>query len=51
MNDVASLRAEIKTWERTFKAKKGREPTVDDIKKLPDIGSSFDPSHAAFLIL
>ena len=38
MSDLATVRAEIKGWERSFRATQGREPTVDDIKRLPDIG-------------
>lgn len=43
MADVASLRAEIKNWERTFTASEGRNPSVDDIKRLPHIGSTARP--------
>jgi hypothetical protein len=43
MTDLPSLRAEIKNWERTFKATEGRNPSVDDIKKLPHIGSTTLP--------
>ncbi|KAJ3530333.1 hypothetical protein NMY22_g8621 [Coprinellus aureogranulatus] len=35
MNDLASVRAEIKSWERTFRGSEGRDPSVDDIRKLP----------------
>lgn len=38
--DLASLRAEIKVWERVFKAEHQRNPTIDDIKSLPKIGQS-----------
>ncbi|KZT57851.1 hypothetical protein CALCODRAFT_482845 [Calocera cornea HHB12733] len=39
--DLDRLRAELKTWERDFKAKKGREPSRDDIKKAPDIDAKY----------
>ncbi|KAF7307179.1 hypothetical protein MIND_00511500 [Mycena indigotica] len=32
--DLASLKKEIKEWERSFRAKHGRDPTVDEIKQL-----------------
>lgn len=38
MQDVSSVRAEIKAWERSYKSENGREPSVHDIKKLPHIG-------------
>jgi hypothetical protein len=38
MADIAAVRAELKTWERTFKAQNGREPSVHDIKAHPTIG-------------
>jgi len=37
--DVTALRAEIKAWERDFKADYGRDPTIQDIKDRPDIGA------------
>jgi len=37
--DAAPLRAEIKAWERDFKADNGRDPTIQDIKDRPDIGA------------
>lgn len=37
--DVAALRAEIKTWERDFKANNGRDPTIQDIKDRQDVGA------------
>ncbi len=39
-SDVATIRAEIKAWERSFKETNGREPTIEDIKKQPTIGVS-----------
>lgn len=38
--DIDVLRVEIKSWERAFKQEHGRAATVDDIKRLPDIGES-----------
>lgn len=38
MQNVSSVRAEIKAWERSYKLENGCEPSVDDIKKLPHIG-------------
>ena len=42
--DVASVRAEIKAWERDFRAKHGRDPSVQEIKDQPAIGMS-SPLH------
>lgn len=39
MSERDSVRAEIKSWERQFKAENGREPSVQDIKDNPSIGS------------
>ena len=36
--DVLTLRAEIKTWERAFRASNSRDPSVQDIKENPEIG-------------
>lgn len=40
MTDAQTLRTEIKSWERAFKAKHDRTPTVQDIKDNPEIGAS-----------
>lgn len=40
MTDALSLRTEIKSWERAFKTKNQRAPTVQDIKDNPEIGVS-----------
>ena len=37
--DVAALRAEIKAWERDFKALHGRQPSIDEIRQQPRIGT------------
>lgn len=37
--DLATLRADIKTWERDFKAHHGRQPTIEEIKQLPAMGT------------
>ncbi|CAL1695141.1 unnamed protein product [Somion occarium] len=39
--DVATLRAEIKSWEREFKSQHGREPTIQEIKQLPAIAEKY----------
>ena len=36
---LAGVKAEIKTWERAFRAKHDRNPTRDDIKARRDIGT------------
>jgi hypothetical protein len=36
---LATVKAEIKTWERAFRAKHDRNPTRDDIKARKDIGT------------
>ena len=43
MADVATVRAEIKAWERSFKEDNGREATIQDIKDNPAIGMPFCP--------
>ncbi len=42
--DVAPLRAEIKAWERDFRASHGRDPSLQEIKDQPHIGTSHLPS-------
>jgi len=39
-SELASVRAEIKTWERGFRNTNGRNPTIDDIKQQPTVGAS-----------
>ncbi|KAI0375241.1 hypothetical protein BV20DRAFT_1117647 [Pilatotrama ljubarskyi] len=39
--DVGALRAEIKAWERDFKAKHGRDPSVQEIKQQPAIAAKY----------
>ncbi|EIN14043.1 hypothetical protein PUNSTDRAFT_140433 [Punctularia strigosozonata HHB-11173 SS5] len=39
--DAASLRAELKGWERAFREANGREPGVDDIRRLPHIADKY----------
>ncbi|KAG2159651.1 uncharacterized protein EDB93DRAFT_1244440 [Suillus bovinus] len=41
MADVASLRTEIKAWERDFKSKFSRDPSVQDIKDQPAIAEKY----------
>ncbi|KIM88565.1 hypothetical protein PILCRDRAFT_2789 [Piloderma croceum F 1598] len=41
MLHVASVRSEIKTWERNFKDNHGREPSVQDIKAQPAIAEKY----------
>ncbi|KAG2045051.1 hypothetical protein BDR03DRAFT_20251 [Suillus americanus] len=41
MADVASLRTEIKAWERDFKSKFSRDPSVQDIKDQPAIADKY----------
>ncbi|KAJ7361487.1 hypothetical protein DFH08DRAFT_375734 [Mycena albidolilacea] len=41
MADVSALKTEIKTWERSFRAKHGREPSVQDIKNQPDLAEKY----------
>lgn len=36
--DLAALKAELKVWERAFKAQHGREPGKGDIKAAPEMG-------------
>ena len=38
--DLAALRAEIKAWERDFRSKHGRDPSIQEIKDQPAIGTS-----------
>ncbi|KAL1951454.1 hypothetical protein VTO73DRAFT_603 [Trametes versicolor] len=39
--DVAALRVEIKSWEREFKAKHGRDPSIQEIKDQPAIAAKY----------
>ncbi|KAJ7193360.1 hypothetical protein GGX14DRAFT_589280 [Mycena pura] len=39
--DVAALRTEIKTWERSFRAAHGRDPSVQDIKDQPGLAERY----------
>ncbi|KAI0347845.1 hypothetical protein BDW22DRAFT_1341111 [Trametopsis cervina] len=39
--DVSAIRAEIKAWEREFKALHGRDPTIQEIKDRPDIAEKY----------
>ncbi|KAI0720025.1 hypothetical protein C8T65DRAFT_634612 [Cerioporus squamosus] len=39
--DVAALRAEIKAWERDFRASHGRDPSVQEIKSQPAIAAKY----------
>ncbi|KAG6854219.1 hypothetical protein C0991_009237 [Blastosporella zonata] len=41
MSDVSTVKAEIKAWERSFKASNGRDPNVNDIKDIPDIAAKY----------
>ncbi|KAG6817713.1 hypothetical protein H0H87_004504 [Tephrocybe sp. NHM501043] len=41
MSDLSSVRAEVKAWERSFKAANGRDPSIQDIKELPDIAAKY----------
>ncbi|KAG2154644.1 hypothetical protein DEU56DRAFT_725517 [Suillus clintonianus] len=41
MADVASLRAEIKAWERDFNSKFSRDPSVKDIKDQPAVADKY----------
>ncbi|KAK7694996.1 hypothetical protein QCA50_002184 [Cerrena zonata] len=40
-NDLLSLRADIKAWERQFKAKHARQPTVDEIRQQPAMAEKY----------
>ncbi|KAL6310102.1 DNA replication and checkpoint protein-domain-containing protein [Sparassis latifolia] len=41
MMDVHTVRAEIKGWERDFRQKHGRDPSVDEIKAQPAIAAKY----------
>ncbi|KAJ6575371.1 hypothetical protein B0H19DRAFT_1128352 [Mycena capillaripes] len=41
MDKVSALKTEIKTWERSFRAEHGREPSVQDIKKQPELAEKY----------
>ncbi|CAA7268001.1 unnamed protein product [Cyclocybe aegerita] len=41
MAELATVRAEIKTWERSFKDINGRAATVDDIRQNNDIAAKY----------
>ncbi|KAF7436608.1 hypothetical protein PC9H_003441 [Pleurotus ostreatus] len=39
--DIATVRTEIKEWERYFKETNGRDASIDDIKELPHIAEKY----------
>ncbi|KAG6832518.1 hypothetical protein H0H92_000147 [Tricholoma furcatifolium] len=39
--DVSTVKAEVKAWERSFKAENGRDPTIQDIKDIPHIAAKY----------
>ncbi|KAH9948174.1 hypothetical protein B0H21DRAFT_734929 [Amylocystis lapponica] len=39
--DIASLRSEIKAWERDFRNKHARDPTIHEIKAQPAIAAKY----------
>jgi hypothetical protein len=41
MADLSTVRTEIKTWERTFKSINQRDPSIQDIREQPAIGTTF----------
>ncbi|TFK36895.1 hypothetical protein BDQ12DRAFT_724720 [Crucibulum laeve] len=41
MQDLPTLRAQLKMWERSFNTLHGRNPTVDDIKRDPAIAEKY----------
>ncbi|KAK1228503.1 hypothetical protein PQX77_008443 [Marasmius sp. AFHP31] len=41
MSDLASVRAEIKAWERSFKDENDRLPSVDDIRRNSSIANKY----------
>jgi len=40
MADLVALKADLKSWEKEFKLKTGREARKEDIKAVPEIGQS-----------
>jgi hypothetical protein len=52
MDPLSTVRTEIKSWERSFKSKHGRDPTIQDIKSVSSIGlssSAVNPSISSHL--
>jgi hypothetical protein len=45
-DELAQVRAEIKTWERSFRAENGRDPSRDDIKAVPEISQYHSPPRS-----
>ncbi|KAG1749802.1 uncharacterized protein EDB91DRAFT_1244414 [Suillus paluster] len=41
MADISSIRAEIKTWERDFKSKFSRDPSIQDIRDQPAVADKY----------
>ncbi|KAI0931817.1 hypothetical protein AcW1_000885 [Taiwanofungus camphoratus] len=39
--DISSLRADIKAWERNFRAKHARDPSIQEIKDQPAIAAKY----------
>ena len=48
MSNLDLVRADIKSWERDFASRHGRDPSVQDIRDQPRIGtSSLYPTHSS----
>ncbi|KAH7885962.1 hypothetical protein F5I97DRAFT_1810032 [Phlebopus sp. FC_14] len=41
MHDLRVVRAEVKTWERDFRSRYGRDPSVQDIRDQPAIAEKY----------
>ncbi|OCF39065.1 hypothetical protein I317_07135 [Kwoniella heveanensis CBS 569] len=42
MSDLATVKAAVKSWEKSFRSREGRDPTKDDIKRDPgDIAKQY----------
>ncbi|KIP12553.1 hypothetical protein PHLGIDRAFT_261535 [Phlebiopsis gigantea 11061_1 CR5-6] len=39
--DVSALRLDIKSWEKRFRQQHGRDPTVQEIKDVPDLADKY----------
>jgi hypothetical protein len=46
MDDLKVVKAQVKSWERSFKAEHNKLPTKADIKAVPEIGEEEEEEEA-----
>ncbi|KAJ7109965.1 hypothetical protein C8R44DRAFT_883981 [Mycena epipterygia] len=40
-SEISALRTELKSWERSFRATHGRDPSIQDIKEQPNLAEKY----------